>query len=183
MNIIRKETCVGIKQHEPRQANVCLWGMRGQQIRSPDRTFLTFILLYCSWCCAVWRPWKVSPYIIIMQVIVYFLWGHWGHSGYFENRIPLKPARMQPRKLQCCICRDSINYYRDFVWSLFPKTILFDFDFTLLSASRIIGYYWMYQRRAKSECDLAHVHAHYNVNSHIFAHSKSLFRLARSTYP
>ena len=32
---------------------------------------------------------KVSPYIIIVQVIYYFLWLH---PGYFENRIPLKPA-------------------------------------------------------------------------------------------
>ena len=44
------------------------------------------------WCCAVWRPQKVSPYMIIVQVIFYFLWDHWAHPGYFENRIPLKPA-------------------------------------------------------------------------------------------
>ena len=31
------------------------------------------------------------PYIIIVQVIVYF-WVHWAHPSYFENRIPLKPA-------------------------------------------------------------------------------------------
>ena len=49
--------------------------------------------------------------IIIVQVIFYFLWDHLAHPGYFENRIPLKPAlrggegwggawgRMQPRKL------------------------------------------------------------------------------------
>ena len=45
-------------------------------------------------------------FAIIVQVIFYFLWDHWTHSGYFENRIPVKPAlgeRMQPRKLQCCI--------------------------------------------------------------------------------
>ena len=35
---------------------------------------------------------KVSPCIIIVQVIFYFLRGHWAHPGYFENRIPLKPA-------------------------------------------------------------------------------------------
>ena len=35
---------------------------------------------------------KVFPYIIIVQVIFYFLWGHLAHPGYFENRIPLKPA-------------------------------------------------------------------------------------------
>ena len=39
-----------------------------------SQSFLTFILLYCSWCCAVWQPYKVSPYIIIVQVIFYFLW-------------------------------------------------------------------------------------------------------------
>ena len=32
---------------------------------------------------------KVSPYIIIMQVIFYFLWDHLAHPGYFENRIRL----------------------------------------------------------------------------------------------
>ena len=37
--------------------------------------FLTFISFYCSWCCAVWRQ-KVSPYIIIVQVVFYFLWDH-----------------------------------------------------------------------------------------------------------
>ena len=29
---------------------------------------------------------------IIVQVIFYLLWNHWAHSGYFESRIPLKPA-------------------------------------------------------------------------------------------
>ena len=24
--------------------------------------------------------------------IFYFLWDHWAYPGYFENRIPLKPA-------------------------------------------------------------------------------------------
>ena len=33
-----------------------------------------------------------SPYIIVVQVIFYFPWDHWAHPGYFENRIPLKPA-------------------------------------------------------------------------------------------
>ena len=39
-----------------------------------------------------------------MQFIYrYFLWDHWTHSGYFDNRIPLKAevrGRIQPRKLQ-----------------------------------------------------------------------------------
>ena len=35
---------------------------------------------------------KKSPYIITVQVILYFLWDHWANPGYFENRIPLKPA-------------------------------------------------------------------------------------------
>ena len=30
---------------------------------------MTLILLYCIWCCAVWWPKKVSPYISIVQVI------------------------------------------------------------------------------------------------------------------
>ena len=43
---------------------------------------------------------------------VFLLW--------FENRIPLKPAlrwgRMQPRKLQCCIWRDTIKPILRFSW-------------------------------------------------------------------
>ena len=36
---------------------------------------------------------KKSPRtIIIEQVIFYFLWDHWAHPGYFENRTPLKPV-------------------------------------------------------------------------------------------
>ena len=35
---------------------------------------------------------KVSPYIIIVQVIFYFIWDHWAHPVYFENRTPLKPV-------------------------------------------------------------------------------------------
>ena len=56
------------------------------------QSFLIFILQYCSWCCAVWRPLKVSQYIIKVQVKFYFLWDHWALTGYFENRIPVKPA-------------------------------------------------------------------------------------------
>ena len=38
---------------------------------------------------------------------------------------------MQPRKLQCCIYEETqsnrVSDFRDFVYSLFPKAILFDF--------------------------------------------------------
>ena len=34
----------------------------------------------------------MSPYIIIVQVIFYFLWDHWTYPDYFENRLLLKPA-------------------------------------------------------------------------------------------
>ena len=76
---------------------------------------LFFILLYCSWCCGVWRPYKFFPYIIMVQVIFYFLWDHWAHPDYFENRIPLR-GRIQPRKLQYCIWRDSIKPSLRFSW-------------------------------------------------------------------
>ena len=33
-----------------------------------------------------------GPYSIIVQVMFYFFWDHWANPGYFENRIPLKPA-------------------------------------------------------------------------------------------
>ena len=85
------------------------------------QSFLTFILLYCSWCCAVKN--------LLKQVIFYFLWDHWVHPGYFENRIPLKPIlggrwgrgggggkRLQLRQLQCCIWRNSIKPSLPFSW-------------------------------------------------------------------
>ena len=55
------------------------------------------------------------------------------HPGYFENRIPLKPALGGV----CSLVNYSVAYeetqsnqvseFRDFVCSLFPKAILFDF--------------------------------------------------------
>ena len=53
------------------------------------QSFLTFFLIYSSWCCAVCGGrTNVSPYIIIVQVIFNFLWDHWAYHGYFENWIP-----------------------------------------------------------------------------------------------
>ena len=81
---------------------------------------------------------KVPPYIIIVQVIFYLLWDHLAHPCYFENRIPLKPALGGV----CSLANYSVAYeetqsnrvsdFSDFVCSLFPKAILFDFYFTLL---------------------------------------------------
>ena len=49
--------------------------------------------------------------------------GNLAHPDYFENRIPLKPALgegwgggVQPRKLQCCIWRDSVKPSLLFSW-------------------------------------------------------------------
>ena len=54
-----------------------------------------FLLLFYSTVAAVvpcgGRK-NVSLYIFIVQVIFYFLWDHLVHTGYFENRISLKPA-------------------------------------------------------------------------------------------
>ena len=98
---------------------------------SKGNLFFTFISLYGSLCCAVWRPSKVSKYIIIVQVIFYFLWDHWPHPGYFENQIPLKPALGGI----CSLANYSVAYeetqstpvsdFRGFVCSLFPKAIIF----------------------------------------------------------
>ena len=65
----------------------------------------------------------------------YFLWDHWAHLGYFENRILLGGV--------CNLANYSVAYeetqsnrvsdFRDFVCSLFPKAILFDFSFTLIN--------------------------------------------------
>ena len=75
---------------------------------------------------------------IIVQAVFYFLWDHWAHPGDFENRIPLKPALGGV----CSHANYSVAYeetqsnrvsdFRDFLCSLFPKAILFDFYFTLL---------------------------------------------------
>ena len=109
--------------------------------------------------CRVAAVKKVSLYIIIVQVIFDLLWD-------FENRIPLKPAlvdecglcvcvwgggggggrrggeRLQPRKLQCCICEEiqsnRVSDCRDFVCSLFQKAILYDFYSTSLAPSCLV---------------------------------------------
>ena len=62
-----------------------------------------------------------------------FLWDHWAHSGYFENKIPLKPAlggvcslanyKVAHEETQS----NRVSDFRDFVCSLFPKAIVFDF--------------------------------------------------------
>ena len=77
-------------------------------LASRGSSFRTFNL-HCSWCCAVWRPENVSPYIIIVQItfsgpflsgpisIKYYLLLQMIHSivlilSQFENRVPLKPV-------------------------------------------------------------------------------------------
>ena len=79
---------------------------------------------------------KASPYIIIVQVIFYFLWDYWAYPGYFEIQIPLKPAL----RSVCSLANYSVAYeetrsnrvpyIRDFLCSLFPKAVLFYFYFT-----------------------------------------------------
>ena len=93
---------------------------------------------------------KISPYIIIVQVIFYFLWGHWTHPSSFENRIPYKPALGGGEGgggggSVCSLANFSVAYeetqsnqvsdFCDFMCSLFPKTILFYFylRFTLFT--------------------------------------------------
>ena len=73
------------------------------------QSFFTFILLYCSWCCAVWRPSKVSPYIIKVQVIFYFLWDHWAHPGYLDNRIPFLSLKTALGGI-CSLANYSVAY-------------------------------------------------------------------------
>ena len=78
----------------------------------------------------------VVPYIIIVQIIFYFLWDHWAHPGYFENRIPLKPVLGGV----CSLVNYSFAYEETpsnrFSWFcvffVFPNAILFYFYFTLL---------------------------------------------------
>ena len=64
-----------------------------------------------------------------MKVIFYFVWDHRARPGYFENRIPLKPALVGV----CSLANYSIAYeetqsnrvsdFRDFVCSLFQKAL------------------------------------------------------------
>ena len=71
----------------------------------------------------------------IVQIIFYFLWDHWANPGYFEIRIPLKPALGSV----CSFANYSYAYeetlsyrvsdFRKFLCSLFPKAILFYFYF------------------------------------------------------
>ena len=87
--------------------------------------YFYFTPLQLVLCCAA--AWKVSPYIIIVQVIFSLLWDHWAHPGYFENQISLKPVLAGI----CSLANYSVAYeetqsnrvydFRDFVCSLFPK--------------------------------------------------------------
>ena len=76
------------------------------------------------------------PYIITEQVIFYFLWDQTAHPSYFENPIPLKPVlggvwslanysvAYEPTQT------NPVSDFSNFMCSLFPKAILFDFYFT-----------------------------------------------------
>ena len=71
-----------------------------------------------------------------MKLLRKYLDDHWAHPGYFENQIPIKPVLGGV----CSLTNYSVAYeetqsnqvsdFRDFVWSLFPKAILFDFFFS-----------------------------------------------------
>ena len=72
-----------------------------------------------------------------MQVIFYYFWDYLAHLGYFETRIPLKPALGGV----CSLANYSVAHeetksnrlsnFCDFVCSLFPKVIFFYFYFTI----------------------------------------------------
>ena len=74
---------------------------------------------------------STTPRPISIKFLKEFCYFLWDDSGYFENRIPLKPA---PGGV-CSLANYSVAYeetqsnhisdFRDFVCSLFPKTILF----------------------------------------------------------
>ena len=60
----------------------------------------------------MWRPYKVSPYIIIVQVIFCFI-----EPFLVILKIEYRfRGHMQPRKLQCCIWRDSVKLSLRFSW-------------------------------------------------------------------
>ena len=100
---------------------------------------------------------QYSVLYIIVQVIFYFLWDHWAHPGCFENRIPLKPALGGI----CSLANYSVTYeesqsnrvsdFRDFVYCLFPKAILFDFYFTNISAGSPVVYWYLTKTMYTSE--------------------------------
>ena len=64
--------------------------------------------------------------------------GGWGGGGGLERG----GERLQPRKLQCCICEEiqsnRVSDCRDFVCSLFQKAILYDFYSTSLAPSCLV---------------------------------------------
>ena len=84
----------------------------------------------------------LSWLIIIEQVIFYFLWDYWDHSGYFENQIPLKPALGGVSSLANYSVAyeetqsNQVSEFHDFVSSLSPKAILF-FYFLFLSLLKV----------------------------------------------
>ena len=87
---------------------------------------------------------NVSLYIIIVQIIFYFLWDHGSILVIFKNRIPLKPAL----GAVCSLSNYSVAYeetqsnrvsdFRDFVCSLFPKAILFYFYLSIKEKTMLV---------------------------------------------
>ena len=77
---------------------------------------------------------------------ILFPLGSLAYPGYFENRMPLKPALVGWGGRVCSLSNYSVAYeetqsnqvsdFRDFVCSLIPKAILFDFYFIELPTSR-----------------------------------------------
>ena len=63
----------------------------------------------------------------------YFFWDHWAHPGYFENRMPFKPALggvCSLAKYSVANEESQLNRvfdFPDFMCSLFPKAIPFYF--------------------------------------------------------
>ena len=58
--------------------------------------------------------------------LFYFLWDHWSHPGYFENRIPLGAyAASQTTVLHMNTQSNRVSDFRNFVCSLFLNAIFF----------------------------------------------------------
>ena len=93
---------------------------------------------YCSWCCTVCQLLKVSPCIVIVQIIIFLvLWNHWTHSEWLWKWISTEASAMPCGN---CTRTDSITQSAILIsltlWVLVPKGSFFRIYFILPHVSK-----------------------------------------------